>query len=230
MVIVTRSAFAVSIVIFYQILITGMQTSEDGQWMWNGEKWVPNTTSSPLASTLQSAIGQDQSVYGRLPASSVRQSAMPRIVPLIGTILLLVSFFLPYLNIIGFTLSAFDLVFLSFEIIDFGDVTDGGSGEGSFDFSGLMFFISLIMFSLSPIFYFVTMIVSTVLLATKKRTMSMGIFHLGYFAILAMAAVLGSVEIFGNSMSIFSFIGSGFYLASLAPILWLFQNPPKALP
>ena len=206
-----------------------MQSSEDGQWMWNGAKWVPNTTSSPLSSTLQSPIGQDSSVYGHLSPSSAQKSAMPRIVPLIGSILILVSFFLPYLNIIGFTVSGFDMVFLAFEFLDFGDVSDGGSGGDGVEFSGLMFFIMLMMFCLSPVFYFVTMVVSTVLLATGKRTISMGIFHLGYFLILSVAAVLSSVEIFSNSISLFSFVGSGFYLASLAPILWLFQNPPKAL-
>lgn len=121
------------------------------------------------------------------------------------------------------------MVFLAFEFLDFGDVSDGGSGGDGVEFSGLMFFIMLMMFSLSPVFYFVTMVVSTVLLATGKRTISMGIFHLGYFLILSVAAVLSSVEIFSNSISLFSFVGSGFYLASLAPILWLFQNPPKAL-
>ena len=133
----------------------------------------------------------------------------------------MISFFLPYLNIIGYTISAFDLVFLAFEFLDFGEFFGGG-------FSELMLFISLFMFALSPVFYFATMAVSIVLLATGRRTMSIGILHLGYFLILVLTTVLGTIEVFSESISIFSFLSYGFYMASLAPILWLFQNPPKA--
>jgi hypothetical protein len=198
-----------------------MHTSEDGQWMWNGTKWVPNTTSSPVSITLQSTISPEHSMHSYLPSSLDQKNGLLRIVPFIGTILLMISFFLPYLNIIGYTISAFDLVFLAFEFLDFGEFFGGG-------FSELMLFISLFMFALSPVFYFATMAVSIVLLATGRRTMYIGILHLGYFLLLVLTTVLGTIEVFSESISIFSFLSYGFYMASLAPILWLFQNPPKA--
>ena len=160
-------------------------------------------------------------MHSYLPSSLDQKNGLLRIVPFIGTILLMISFFLPYLNIFGYTISALDLIFLAFEFLDFGEFFGGG-------FSELMLFISLFMFVLSQVFYFATMAVSIVLLATGRRTMSIGILHLGYFLILVLTTVLGTIEIFSESISIFSFLSYGFYMASLAPILWLFQNPPKA--
>ncbi len=106
-----------------------MHTSEDGQWMWNGTKWVPNTTSSPVSITLQSTISPEHSMHSYLPSSLDQKNGLLRIVPFIGTILLMISFFLPYLNIIGYTISAFDLVFLAFEFLDFGEFFGGGFSE-----------------------------------------------------------------------------------------------------
>lgn len=208
-----------------------MQKSDDGQWMWNGNQWVPNTTGMAAPPKPQPQAVIEQSMYGSLPNASNSKSGLPRFVPWIGTGFLLISFFMPFIDLFGYTVSGFEMVFFIFEFMEMGDVggsSGGGGGGGGLAFNELMLFVSLIMFGFSPLFYFVTMIVTTVLLATGKRTMSMGILHVSYFLIFLVATVLGSVDLFGESLSVLLILAPGFYMASLTPILWLFQNPPKS--
>ena len=220
-----------------------MQLSDDGQWMWNGTDWVPvgqpaavqpvlpqpgltgATFGAPApVSISMPQMNQPQVVYVQEEKSS------SRIIPWIGVGVILFSLFMPYISIsfgddFSFDISGFEMIGFMGEIAEMasddstsGDIDSDGYDEPGGDDQGLgpdemTLLIAFFMFGLSPLVFLLSGITSGILLLLKKSTKIMGILHLTYAVIFLFFAILSPSEL---GISIFSFIGFGFYLGAFS--------------
>lgn len=207
-----------------------MQLSDDGQWMWNGTDWIPAgqpAVVQPLgapfgapapASISMPQMNQPQIVYVHEEKSS------KKIVPWIGVGLILLSLFMPYLSVLGFfEKSGFEMIGIMGEAAEMFSEDTGSSDSDGYDEPGgddeglgsdeMTLLISGFMFFFSPLFFILTGVVSGILLLMGKSTKIVGITHLSYFGIFLLFGMLSpSVE----DISIFSFVGIGFYLGAFS--------------
>jgi|GEM_PF-1514534 len=216
-----------------------MQLSEDGQWMWNGTEWIPAnqppvSVAQPQPTVVHAPVQQATATISPqttafLPNMAVVEESKRKVVPWIGVGLIFFSILMPYLSVLGFSVSGLDLLGLIGEAIEAssdlgGESGGGGGGEGGgdsgFDFGITMFVIAAAMLVLSPIVYVLSAIIASVLIATKKNTKVLAIIHFVYFGLFLIASVLGTVDLFEEDLSILGFVGIGFYIGSLAPGLW----------
>ena len=213
-----------------------MQLSEDGQWMWNGTEWIP--ANQPSLTVVQpqptvvhvpvqqatATISPQTTVFS--PNMAVAAESKRKVVPWIGVGLIFFSILMPYVSVLGFSVSGLDLLGLIGEAIeassDLGGESGsgGGGGESEFDFGITMFVVAAAMLVLSPIVYGLSAIIASLLIATKKSTKVLAIIHFVYFGLFLVASVLGTVDLFEEDLSILGFVGIGFYIGSLAPGLW----------
>ena len=214
-----------------------MQLSDDGQWMWNGTDWVPvgqpaavqpvlpqpgltgATFGAPApVSISMPQMNQPQVVYVQEEKSS------SRIIPWIGVGVILLSLFMPYVSILGiFEISGFEMIGFMGEIADMASDDSGSSDSDGYDEPGgddqglgseeMTLLIAFFMFGLSPLVFLLSGITSAILLLLKKSTKIMGILHLSYAAIFLFFAILSPSAL---GISIFSFIGFGFYLGAFS--------------
>tara|TARA_B110000914_G_C15299732_1_gene370463 strand:- start:41 stop:694 length:654 start_codon:yes stop_codon:yes gene_type:complete len=153
-----------------------------------------------------------------------QEKAPSKVLPWIGVVLILVSLLLPYISILGFTLSGFEMIGILSDMMGagFGDLSSDGSGSGSGSGSGdsgdTIAAIGATMFMLSPIFFIFSAIVSALVLLVNKSPRVMGVIHLSYGAILI---VLGLLMPTGLGFSVFDFIGFGFYMGAFSSGLLL---------
>ena len=214
-----------------------MQLSDDGQFMWNGTDWIPvgqpavvqpvfsqpDLTGAAFgapapASISMSQMNQPQVVY-------VQEEKSPgRVIPWIGVGVILLSLFMPYVSILGFfEISGFEMIGFMGEIADMASDDTGSSDSDGYDEPGgddqglgseeMTLLIAFFMFGLSPLVFLFSGITSGILLLMKKSTKIMGILHLSYAVIFLFFAILSpSLE----DISIFSFVGFGFYLGAFS--------------
>tara|TARA_Y100000994_G_scaffold215163_1_gene191317 strand:+ start:767 stop:1432 length:666 start_codon:yes stop_codon:yes gene_type:complete len=214
-----------------------MQLSDDGQWMWNGTDWVPvgqpavvqpvlpqpdltgTTFGAPApASISMPQMNQQQVVFVQEEKSS------SRVIPWIGVGVILLSLFMPYISILGiFEISGFEMIGFMGEIAEMASDDSGSSDSDGYDEPGgddqglgseeMTLLIAFFMFGLSPLVFLLSGITSGILLLMKKSTKIMGILHLSYAVIFLFFAILSpSLE----DISIFSFVGFGFYLGAFS--------------
>ena len=196
--------------------------SPDGKWMWNGSEWIPAPPSKGVVRA--QAIGKEM-VQRR--AESVEKT---RVVPWIGVGAIFLSLFLPFISVAGiFELTGFEMVM---EISDLmSEFTSDGGGDGSIDdgssegqtlsMEELAFVIAILLFMISPLFFILSGIVSSIALLSKKSPKLMGSLHLAY-ALLFVVSGLFSPSALG--ISIFDFIGIGFYIGAFASILLIIDK------
>ena len=210
-----------------------MQLSDDGQWMWNGTDWVPAPQQAmapqiPDPTPVQfgmsgmgmAAMNQPQQVV------IMQEKESKKIVPWVGVGLILISLFMPYVSVMGFfEVSGFEMIGYVGEVFeavgdDSGDdsLGDGGGDiDDEDDFSlgaeGWALVVAAILFVLSPLFFLITSITSSIILLMGKSPRIVGIVHLAYVAIF-MVAALASPSLEG--FSIFSIIGFGFYMGAFS--------------
>ena len=214
-----------------------MQLSDDGQWMWNGTDWVPVGQSAVVqpvlpqpgltgatfgapapASISMPQMNQQQVVYVQEEKSS------SRVIPWIGVGVILLSLFMPYVSILGiFEISGFEMIGFMGEIAEMASDDAGSSDSDGYDEPGgddqglgseeMTLLIAFFMFGLSPLVFLLSGITSGILLLMKKSTKIIGILHLSYAVIFLFFAILSpSLE----DISIFSFVGFGFYLGAFS--------------
>ena len=218
-----------------------MQLSDDGQWMWNGTDWVPvgqpaavqpvlpqpgltgATFGAPApVSISMPQMNQPQVVYVQEEKSS------SRIIPWIGVGVILLSLFMPYISFsfdddFSFDISGFEMIGFMGEIAEMASDDSGSSDSDGYDEPGgddqglgsdeMTLLIAFFMFGLSPLVFLLSGITSAILLLLKKSTKIMGILHLSYAAIFLFFAILSPSAL---GISIFSFIGFGFYLGAFS--------------
>lgn len=213
-----------------------VQLSEDGQWMWNGTEWIPaNQPPAVVAQPQPSAVYEQPQMAnsaGFLATAPMAEQSKTKIVPWIGVGLIFLSLLMPYVSIFGMGVSGGELIGVIGDALEAageldGDASgddgggEGGEGDAGLGFGGIMFFIAAAMLVFSPLVYLLSAIVACVLIATKKGAIKiLAVLHFAYFGLFIVAAVLGTLDILGESFSVLGFASIGFYMASLAPGLW----------
>ena len=220
--------------------------SPDGKWMWNGSEWIPAPPShdvvpaqaigkemiqvQPTQLVQPQTMMQQPSIQQPVIHHTVIQQQAPevkkRVVPWIGVGAIVLSLLLPFISVAGiFELTGLEMVM---EISDLmsefapsdggndGSIDDGSSEGVDLSFEELAFFIALLLFLISPFFFIFSAIVSTIALLSEKSPKLMGSLHLGY-ALLFVVSGLFAPSALG--ISIFDFIGIGFYIGAFASIL-----------
>jgi len=149
-----------------------------------------------------------------------------RVVPWIGVGAIILGLLLPFVSVLGFGMSGFQMMGLIAETMDDFSGADSGDDfddeEPDLGFGGWMMVVAGIMFALSPFIYLLSGIISGILLAMKKRPKLMGIIHLSYFGVIMISATLASMALPSelDGFSLTSFLGFGFYMSSLGAALF----------
>jgi len=214
--------------------------SADGEWMWDGDEWIP----APPASRIPQQIENHQSVHditqssyfkpiqsSHKPSKSNYRVSSPKIrfqtsfVPWIGILLIAVSLLLPYLSVMGlFEMTGFEMMVelgnLFSELVgEDSSGGDGGSGS-SLDADELALLIAAIMYLLSPFFFAISAIISAIVLLMKKSPRTMGGIHLTFVIIFMISAFISPTAL---GISILDFIGLGFYMGAFSSILLMIK-------
>ena len=142
--------------------------------------------------------------------------------PWIGVVLILVSLFLPYISVMGFEASGFEMMGEVGDIIGEMDGSgDGGSGDGGDDADvpmEFMFFgIAAMMVGFGPFIFILSAVISAITLLSGKSPKAMGVLHLSYGVIFLIVAFIGTID-FGilGSWSMYDLTGVGFYIGAFA--------------
>ena len=220
--------------------------SADGEWMWDGDEWIP----APPASHIPQQIENHQSVHditqssyfkpiqsSHKPSKANYRVSSPQIsfqtsfVPWIGIILIAVSLLLPYLSVMGlFEMTGFEMMVelgnLFSELV--GEDSSGGDGESgsgsgsdsSLAADELALLIAAIMYLLSPFFFAISAIISAIVLLMKKSPRTMGGIHLTFVIIFMISAFISPTAL---GISILDFIGIGFYMGAFSSILLMIK-------
>lgn len=213
------------------------QLSPDGQWMWDGANWVPLNQAPPTQPT-QTVINNggfgnpvsNQQTYSHTPAVMyVKEEKSQSKIPWIGVALILVSLFMPYISVLGFGVSGFEMMELSGELLgaigeDGGEVAEDADSDdfGDLGTTGIALAIGIIMFVFSPFLFMLSAIVSGIVLLMKRSPKAVGIIHLSYSCLFILACIIvGDPADLG--ITVFSFIGFGFYLGGFASGLLLIK-------
>lgn len=213
------------------------QLSPDGQWMWDGANWVPLNQAPPTQPT-QTVINNggfgnpvsNQQTYSHTPAEMyVKEEKSQSKIPWIGVALILVSLFMPYISVLGFGVSGFEMMELSGELLgaigeDGGEVAEDADSDdfGDLGTTGIALAIGIIMFVFSPFLFMLSAIVSGIVLLMKRSPKAVGIIHLSYSCLFILACIIvGDPADLG--ITVFSFIGFGFYLGGFASGLLLIK-------
>jgi hypothetical protein len=142
--------------------------------------------------------------------------------PWIGVVLILVSLFLPYISVMGFEASGFEMMGEVGDIIGEMDGSgDEGSGDGGADADvpmEFMFFgIAAMMVGFGPFIFILSAVISAITLLSGKSPKAMGVLHLSYGVIFLIVAFIGTIDagILG-SWSMYDLTGFGFYIGAFA--------------
>ena len=142
--------------------------------------------------------------------------------PWIGVVLILVSLFLPYISVMGFEASGFEMMGEVGDIIGEMDGSgDEGSGDGGADADvpmEFMFFgIAAMMVGFGPFIFILSAVISAITLLSGKSPKAMGVLHLSYGVIFLIVAFIGTID-FGilGSWSMYDLTGVGFYIGAFA--------------
>tara|TARA_A100001037_G_C14950143_1_gene544621 strand:- start:72 stop:800 length:729 start_codon:yes stop_codon:yes gene_type:complete len=214
----------------------------ESQW----ERPPPDHTQSPHP-PMPTPDGQTlPSISGSVPTLFNNQIEEERVSNLMiakGAIaLIIVSIFLPYVSFGGLVeVTGLDIIVDTIEFLDaiaevdpeeFEDSGSGNadSGEG-FDlpFRYFMLIIGTIMILLSPWFFILSAIISSVVVFSGKKTPKiMGWIHLGFFIIMFLMLAIGETvfdEEFGDlGFSIIDLLGIGIWLGGLSSIGLIYDN------
>ena len=120
--------------------------------------------------------GLNQQTYGHTPAVMyVKEEESQSKIPWIGVGLILVSLFMPYISVLGFGISGFELMGLSGELLgaigeDGGEVADDTDSDdfGDLGTTGIALAIGVIMFVFSPFLFMLSAIISGIILLMKR--------------------------------------------------------------
>jgi len=190
--------------------------SPDGEWMWDGSEWIPAPPSHDVAPT--QAIGRERV---RHQASEVKK----RVVPWVGVGAIALSLLLPFISVVGiFELTGVEMIMEISDLMSEFD-TSGESGDGSIDdgssdgvelsIEEFALLVAIALFLFSPFFFIFSAIASIITLLFGKSPKLIGSLHLGY-ALLFLVSGLFSPS--GLGISIFDFIGVGFYIGAFASV------------
>ena len=149
--------------------------------------------------------------------------------PWLGVALIITSLFLPYVSVMGiFEFSGFEIMRTIGELMNemgVDDVSDGGgSGEGDTSLAGdeLALAFAVLMLIFSPFVFSLSGLISTILLLANKSPGIVGGLHLTFVIIFVICAAIAPTAL--GMISIFDFVGPGFYMGSFSSILLLMRS------
>ena len=154
-----------------------------------------------------------------------------RVVPWVGVGVILFSLLLPYISVAGvFEVSGFDMVVEISDLMSEFDTSDSG-GDGGFDdgssdgadlsFEELALVVAIFLFLISPFFFILSAVISSIVLLSKKSPKAMGTLHLIYALLFVVSGIFSPSAL---GISIFDFIGIGFYMGAFASILLMIDS------
>ena len=208
------------------------------QYTQPGQYPTPDQYAQPATQYVQPPQTQ-QPVQFAQPVQPIMQAGPQQIVyvtqekgsnnalPWIGVVLILVSLFLPYISVMGFEASGFEMMGEVGDIIGEMDGSgDEGSGDGGADADvpmEFMFFgIAAMMVGFGPFIFILSAVISAITLLSGKSPKAMGVLHLSYGVIFLIVAFIGTIDagILG-SWSMYDLTGFGFYMGAFASALLL---------
>ena len=155
-----------------------------------------------------------------------QEKSSNKVIPWIGVALIIFSLLMPYISILGI------IEFTGFEMIGImGEIAENFEGDDSDDDDGfadddtddddsadvdsdvMALAIAMLMFAFSPLVFLINAIVSGIVLAVGKSPRIIGTLHLTYVIIFVICGLLAPTAL---GVSIFDFIGFGFYLGAMA--------------
>lgn len=209
-----------------------VQYSQPGQYPSPDQYAQPATQyAQPQQQPPAQFIQTPQPMMQALPPQVVyvqEEKSPTKVIPWIGVGVILLSLFMPYFSIsfgddFSFDISGFEMIGFMGEFAEMASDDSGSSDSDGYDEPGgddqglgseeMTLLIAFFMFGLSPLVFLFSGITSGILLLMKKSTKIMGILHLSYAVIFLFFAILSpSLE----DISIFSFVGFGFYLGAFS--------------
>jgi hypothetical protein len=231
--------------------MSGGDLSPDGEWMWNGTEWIPappqnspelnhsknqnNASRRSIAEITQASYyapinSSTKSINPKNRNYKVGTSFSNKQLPWLGVVLIVVSMFLPYISIAGLIeWTGFEMMGTIGELMNeiVGDTGgsgggSGGSGTGESDIAGDEFalMIAAFLFLISPFFFILSALISAIVLFKGNSPRIMGGLHLTYSAAFIICATLAPTAL---GISIFDFVGAGFYMGAFSSILLMIK-------
>ena len=144
------------------------------------------------------------------------------VVPCVGILMIFFSLFMPYISVLGFDVTGFEMIELFMEGLANSDGGgDGGVAEDELPDDMPMLLLALLMLSLSPIFFCLMAIISTFSMLFKSHPTLAGVLHLLYFGGFMLCSVMSGVDagILGDYSVHGDLAGMGFFIGGFAGIL-----------
>ena len=162
------------------------------------------------------------------------QMQKARTVPWIGVGAIMIALFLPFMTLGGiFDVTGMEMIVEISDLISefdssdssddgFNDGFDDGSNEGSdMELEEFALVLATFLFLASPFFFLFSAIVSSLVLLSRKSPKLMGSLHLGYALLFVICGLLSPTFI---GISIFDFIGIGFYIGAFASVFLIIDG------
>ena len=158
-----------------------------------------------------------------------QEKSSNKIIPWIGVGLIIFSIFMPYVSILGFDVTGMDMISFMGDspfaeeaeegcLDSYGnevdcDDTDDDSSSSNMESDELALVIALFMLFFSPLVFLLVAVISAIILGVGGSSRVMGTLHLTYAIIFVICGLLSPSAL---GISIFDFIGFGFYMGALA--------------
>ena len=138
--------------------------------------------------------------------------------PWLGSVLIIASLFLPYIEILWASDTGFDIIG-DWEIwMNKMGINDGVDGYTFDEYS-----TTTLMLIFSPFVFSLSGLVSAIVLLLKKSPRIVGGLHLTFVIIFGICSVVSPVEVF-EILSLTDIVGGGFYLGAFSSILLLIHT------
>ena len=201
--------------------------SPDGKWMWDGDEWIPSPPEHSPRNVAElesssSAISQNI-IHESLSdgSSQVIIESKTSAAPLIGTVAIFFSLFLPYISVIDiFEVSGYEMIREIVNSFDL-DVSETGNYENYDETvdSNLIYSLAVFLFVFSPLVFLASASISGLITLGNGTTKLIGMFHVIYSVTFFVAVFLFKSQNPYTDMIFFEIVGEGFYLGAFAGIL-----------
>ncbi len=202
-----------------------VQYTQPGQYPQPGQYEQPATQYIQPQQQQPAQFVQPGQPMMQMPAQQIvyvtKEKSSNKAFPWIGVGLILVSLFMPYFSILGYSMSGFELI----EEIGESEFTDDGESLDDSDLPAefVFFSLALMMVAFGPLFFILSSIITSIIVVSGKSPKAMGILHLAYGVIFLIFAAIGTIDFGFDSISAYDVTGIGFYLGAFASVLFLFK-------
>ena len=159
-----------------------------------------------------------------------QEKSSNKIIPWIGVALIIFSIFMPYISILGFDVTGADMISFMGDSpfaeeseegcldsygneVDCDDTDDDSSSSSDMESDELALVIAMFMLFFSPLVFLVVAVISAIILLVGGSSRVMGTLHITYAIIFVICGLLSPTAL---GISIFDFIGFGFYMGAFA--------------